>query len=1077
MKLLKKILLINWHMFECCEFDVEHNMLISGENGAGKSTLLDAIQFVLTGGKGKFNLAANASGRRTIEGYVRGRIGSEGKTNLRNGDVTTHIALEFYDDEAKVSFVLGSVIELPENGTVRDKFYSIYRAKINKEWYIKDGKTVLRKMEMDKQIKKSKCDLDYANSKQEAQSKVRYYLGVSKKYTDLLPRALAFKPIDDLNFFIYQFLLPVDKINIDSLRENIHRYREFEAVLDEQKVRLDLLSSLNDFDQKRLLELKNLKITSYLTEIIDYEILCSNLKLESEKKDKLTNDNKQLSNICEKLTVKIADLHRQISDFEFQLNSNVNYSRKKELENRKKNVEIEFEKAVAKRRNLLLSLEKEISLFNRLGIKHSLSPIETMLDDLSLDEAIDSVKEKLKNRRKKNTENHLRIANELEKIKIEHQELEGRLNTLKQKRFVYKPEVTKLIEVLEVQLSAYYSKEIKIRPLCEYLEIKDERWRNAVEGFLNTQRFDLIIEPEHFKRASLIYEQMKEKEGLFNIGVVDVGKLGDYDVPRDGTLAQKVTCENGYARRYANLLLGKIMCEEDVTQLRNHKRAITPTCMMYNNHSVRALNPKIYNRPFIGQNAIRIQLQETEALLNENVQKLKAAEQNMQAIQKENVLLESSGIERIYDVHLIQTDYSSSKEELDLVKMQLNEIKMDDSWITLDSQLKVLQDLLNDEQKNHTNKSTQHRMNILEIENLDNQIKASELLISEFEKNKIDLEIKNADILKDAEERLYRLKRDARSDLMLMKSRNQSQIQRNQDALHRAERDLIDSMHSYNLRTSFGFEESIQSIDLYLAQYHKLRDIDIEQSKEKSRIAREKCEESFREDFISKLREKINESKKQIRKLNQNLASKPFNGDVYEFIVKANEDPGFKKYYEILCSNEDYLKDTLFMDELSETNRQLMDELFNKLASTESDSRSERYVQEYTDYRKYMSYDIKIHHENGDVTLFSKVNKEKSGGETQTPYYVIIAASFDLLVENSRSKSQAGCLVLFDEAFNNMDEGRIEAMMKFYSQLNIQLMIAVPPGRVRSIMPYVETTMMLVNRNNRISYKEFHHDV
>ena len=70
MKLLKKILLIIWHMFECCEFDVEHNMLISGENGAGKSTLLDAIQFVLTGGKGKFNLAANASGRRTIEGYV-----------------------------------------------------------------------------------------------------------------------------------------------------------------------------------------------------------------------------------------------------------------------------------------------------------------------------------------------------------------------------------------------------------------------------------------------------------------------------------------------------------------------------------------------------------------------------------------------------------------------------------------------------------------------------------------------------------------------------------------------------------------------------------------------------------------------------------------------------------------------------------------------------------------------------------------------------------------------------------------------------------------------------------------------
>ena len=54
---------------------------------------------------------------------------------------------------------------------------------------------------------------------------------------------------------------------------------------------------------------------------------------------------------------------------------------------------------------------------------------------------------------------------------------------------------------------------------------------------------------------------------------------------------------------------------------------------------------------------------------------------------------------------------------------------------------------------------------------------------------------------------------------------------------------------------------------------------------------------------ISKLREKIDESKKQIRKLNRNLESKPFHGDTYEFIVKANEDPAFRKYYDILCSN------------------------------------------------------------------------------------------------------------------------------------------------------------------------------
>ena len=45
-------------------------------------------------------------------------------------------------------------------------------------------------------------------------------------------------------------------------------------------------------------------------------------------------------------------------------------------------------------------------------------------------------------------------------------------------------------------------KTIEVKPLCEYIEVKDEKWRNALEGYLNSQRFDLIIEPEYFEYAS-----------------------------------------------------------------------------------------------------------------------------------------------------------------------------------------------------------------------------------------------------------------------------------------------------------------------------------------------------------------------------------------------------------------------------------------------------------------------------------------------------------------------------------------------------------------------------------------------
>ena len=96
MKKLTKIKLVNWHIFNNHTISLDGNTLITGENGHGKSTLLDAINYVLSGGAGKFNQAANTNAKRTIESYVRGKAGIEGKEFIRNDDnIVSHIALEF----------------------------------------------------------------------------------------------------------------------------------------------------------------------------------------------------------------------------------------------------------------------------------------------------------------------------------------------------------------------------------------------------------------------------------------------------------------------------------------------------------------------------------------------------------------------------------------------------------------------------------------------------------------------------------------------------------------------------------------------------------------------------------------------------------------------------------------------------------------------------------------------------------------------------------------------------------------------------------------------------------------------
>jgi hypothetical protein len=72
--------------------------------------------------------------------------------------------------------------------------------------------------------------------------------------------------------------------------------------------------------------------------------------------------------------------------------------------------------------------------------------------------------------------------------------------------------------------------------------------------------------------------------------------------------------------------------------------------------------------------------------------------------------------------------------------------------------------------------------------------------------------------------------------------------------------------------------------------------------------------------------------------------------------------------------------------------REIMTELFERIVI--DDEQSQGALEKYTDYRTYMDYDIKIIHDDGNTSSFSKVCREKSGGETQTPYYVAIVGFF-----------------------------------------------------------------------------------
>ncbi len=76
MKILKKLLLINWHYFTHQLLEFEQLNYMTGVNASGKSTIIDALQLILLGDTaGKyFNKSASGKSARTLESYLCGEI-------------------------------------------------------------------------------------------------------------------------------------------------------------------------------------------------------------------------------------------------------------------------------------------------------------------------------------------------------------------------------------------------------------------------------------------------------------------------------------------------------------------------------------------------------------------------------------------------------------------------------------------------------------------------------------------------------------------------------------------------------------------------------------------------------------------------------------------------------------------------------------------------------------------------------------------------------------------------------------------------------------------------------------------
>lgn len=1086
MKKLTRMKLINWHRFNNCTIDFGDSTLLSGENGAGKSTLLDAIQFVIICSTGYFNKAAHENGKRKLTGYIRCKTGKENQPYERTGEISAHVALEFYEESKDKYFIIGAVVDSASEGQETTVRYLMENTRLSDDLFLYGNQ-----VKSIAEFRGSNIDIrQWCKTNVEARKMVTARLGrIEDKFFRLIPKALAFKPIDDIKDFVYSYVLDEKEVNIEVLRENVRTYQDMERTLDNVKKRMKKLEKIQELHQRLQERMERDQMYEYFLKRSDLDLVEGKIRsIDAAKKNeevRLEQAKVQL----EMLQKERAEKQEIATNLRVELRHNQEFVA---LEEEKK----ELERQLEKRRNALQDeseLKKSVAKAAKdserllMGVKDAggdsqeliscVREYRTQLQKLDSEANVAALKSLTDDVIHCKQKYFAGLQGELAKLQIqlkqnhaEREKLNKKISKLKRKKLTYPSGVELLTETIQEEFASL-GREIQPGVLCEMLEIQDEEWRNAVEGYLNTQRFYVLVEPENFDIVLGIYDRLRKEKKVYGVGLINTRDLENYDTAPAGTLASVVTSQNQYARQYSNMILGKVQMCERYEDLKKYPISITKGCMRYQNRVASAIKPEVFRVPFIGKNAFTVQLVQAEEEYQKMNELLENQEKQLAGMNEILGLLSTdSDVDIKYRLDVLHTlgtvDRAIAKCQENIQKLKENSTLIE-KQIQLEELEKVLRGL-DASVNSDTEKIGGIRTRIQDLISRKQAFLENEMT----EKGKVlSLGEAAGDVLnswnQEYEEALGKRPVEQFQNEYLGKRRN------NSDRWEKIKDQMINAMVEYKTEHDFGAAASLEGFSEFQAVYDRLKNSELLDYEEKVQSARHAAETEFQEQFLAKLQENMKLAQGEFKELNKALKGIDFSSERYEFQFMPSKK--YRSYYEMIMDDFNVIQgESLFSGMFHEAHKDVIEELFERLSV--GGENSTQTLEEFTDYRTYMDYDIKIIHDDGTYSYYSKVCEEKSGGETQTPFYVTVAASFVQLYSNNIGEEAAG-LVLFDEAFNNMDDERIGGVLEFLRRLPLQLIIAAPPDKIQYIGPAMDEIMLVMTDQKRSYVEEYHNAV
>ena len=1108
MKNLKKILLINWLYFSKELIEVDDITFLTGKNGSGKSTIIDALQIVLLGetNQNNFNKAANEKSKRTLDGYLRADM-DDANTNSRKGkDFSSYIACEFNDTVKSTSFVAGIVFDCRSDGSYTHRYF-IYNGEITENCFMKD-KQAMDIHDLRSSLKQThgiNCTFYDSNKSYRNDLNAKWNVHNDQVF-QMMKKAVSFKPITDIQKFITENICDIpDKLDIEEMQQNIRDYKLQEKKALEQQEKIDDLEKIASIYKKMNNAFETMKIQRFLTLWAE----CEDLKLKIEKYEIELND------AIEKLEIVNKDIENTKQDiaamnkkrgllYSERSNNNV-YQKKITLE---KDIEIikDFITDIENRLNRRVNdIKREVIEICSICGNFEIIPNDENLQEIKIisneivsavsplknfsadgfqysKELFNDISTKLAVLKNLAVESNIELKNKVSLLKQELSKNNISIENLQKGKKDYPEELISFKNRLIFELNKNNpSSNTKIWILADTLEIKsgEEEWRGAVEGYLGTQKFYLLTEPNAYGIALKIYDKIKN-DYKTSFGLVDISKLQEKEriQPKNGSLAEKVETNNPYARAYIDYLLGRVICCNNVGELRQHKISLTAGGMLYQGYVARRLQKKLMEDCYIGKGVIehRINLLKTRQIqINSNLNNINPVILKLDKIISHDILfsdryLSGEFLDSISDFEKLlkkKTEMKNAQEEydeLDLLAIQNITDRINRIETKIDEEEEKCEELVRCSTELEVMKKQYENEKLPE---LCQQYNTKQEEIDEHEYFRGNY-IKEVGLPRYNQE-IKRLRFPSKIVKNFGDSYNQS---RNNYEIAKSE--LFGSRKDFNHKyapCSYRFD-SMDNYE-YENELIKLRENELPKYREKIRLAKDSAMEQFQNDFLAKLKSNIDEVKAKVKDLNRAIAQSQFDTDTYRF--KIDKNPDYEDYYNMIMDPNLMEGDGgLFAAAFQEKYGVLIKELFDKIVSSDDvylnarkQSELQQNIELYTDFRTYLKFDLETTDKNGNKELLSQTLNKKSGGETQTPFYIAVLASFAQLyrINDITSAGNTVRLVIFDEAFNKMDSNRIIESIRLLRKMNLQAIVCTPPEKLPDIMPEADKTI-IVHKDN-----------